>query len=260
MASVMTSQSLPPADRSGTAGLQEIFSSIQGEGPWVGRRQVFVRFNACHLKCAYCDTPQKPAAERCRVEPVSGSGEAVYLNNPVSAETVLDWIRRFSEQARHHSVSFTGGEPLLYVDFLKTLLPQVAPVLPVYLETSGTQPEALQALLPWIRIVAMDIKLPSTTKEPMRLEAHRQFYALSREKDHFVKLVFSDETPLAELDAVYDIVTDTATPIILQPMTQLDTGECTVSQAKVFELETALSRRYPDVRVIPQTHRMLNLL
>ncbi|HEX7575638.1 MAG TPA: 7-carboxy-7-deazaguanine synthase QueE, partial [Candidatus Methanoperedens sp.] len=40
------------------AYINEIFNSIQGEGPYAGTRQVFVRFEQCQLHCEYCDTPQ----------------------------------------------------------------------------------------------------------------------------------------------------------------------------------------------------------
>jgi organic radical activating enzyme len=39
------------------ARINEVFSSIQGEGKLIGRRQVFVRFSGCNLECNYCDTP-----------------------------------------------------------------------------------------------------------------------------------------------------------------------------------------------------------
>jgi organic radical activating enzyme len=212
------------------------------------------------LHCAYCDTPQRPAAEQCAVEPTSGASEKRFLDNPVSVDAVLNWILHFHAQAAHHSVSFTGGEPLLYTDFMKVLLPQIKPILPIYLETSGTQPDKLAEILPWVDIIAMDIKLPSATDEPMQLENHQAFYQLSRAKEHFVKLVFSNNTPVEEVLAARQIVTDPKCTIILQPMTDLHTSENTVSAAKIFELYEALVSYFQDVRVIPQTHKLLSLL
>ena len=42
------------------ANLIEIFSSVQGEGRYVGCRQLFVRFEGCNLQCRYCDTENAP--------------------------------------------------------------------------------------------------------------------------------------------------------------------------------------------------------
>lgn len=36
--------------------VQEVFPTIQGEGPLAGSPAVFVRLAGCHLKCYYCDT------------------------------------------------------------------------------------------------------------------------------------------------------------------------------------------------------------
>ena len=36
--------------------IKEIFTSVQGEGPYVGYKQLFIRFCNCNLKCNYCDT------------------------------------------------------------------------------------------------------------------------------------------------------------------------------------------------------------
>jgi len=37
--------------------LSEIYSAIQGEGPIVGVRQLFIRLSICDLRCKWCDTP-----------------------------------------------------------------------------------------------------------------------------------------------------------------------------------------------------------
>lgn len=245
-----------------TAPLQEIFSSIQGEGILVGRRQLFVRFAHCHLKCAYCDTPMTSVDGQCHVETPPGSGETALYPNPMQPEAVLGIIRNLLKSARHHSVSFTGGEPLLYHGFLKLLLPGVQQLAPVYLETSGTQPEFLAPILDWVDIVAMDIKLPSSTGETAQWDNHARFYELCREsgKQLFIKLVFNEKTSEDELAEVRRIVTDRQTTLILQPETSLADRKVHIAPARMLELEALLSAHYEDVRVIPQTHKMLNVL
>ena len=39
------------------ARISEIFLSYQGEGPFTGSKQLFVRFYGCNMECSYCDTP-----------------------------------------------------------------------------------------------------------------------------------------------------------------------------------------------------------
>ena len=36
--------------------VKELFTSIQGEGPFIGYKQLFIRFCGCNLTCSYCDT------------------------------------------------------------------------------------------------------------------------------------------------------------------------------------------------------------
>ena len=43
---------------SDTLLIHEIYSSIQGESSFAGRRCAFIRLSACNLRCKWCDTPQ----------------------------------------------------------------------------------------------------------------------------------------------------------------------------------------------------------
>ncbi|MCZ7372375.1 MAG: 7-carboxy-7-deazaguanine synthase QueE, partial [Candidatus Methanoperedens sp.] len=74
------------------AQISEIFNSIQGEGPYVGVRQVFVRFQKCQLHCAYCDTPRKITGTG-RIERTAGKGDFYSVRNPIDKDEVEGIIR-----------------------------------------------------------------------------------------------------------------------------------------------------------------------
>lgn len=99
--------------------IKEIFASIQGEGPYVGVKQLFIRFCNCNLKCNYCDT-----------EFSSDDDFEEY-----TPQTLVEKIREYNLETIH-SVSLTGGEPLLSAEFLKTFLPLTGKK--IYLETNAT--------------------------------------------------------------------------------------------------------------------------
>ena len=83
--------------------INEIFTSIQGEGPVVGYRQLFIRFCNCNLNCAYCDTEFQSGQE-------------------FTPQELFDTIDFEYDLQNIHSISLTGGEPLLNVKFMKEFL------------------------------------------------------------------------------------------------------------------------------------------
>ncbi len=241
------------------ARLLEIFSSIQGEGPWLGRRQVFIRFSGCNRACAYCDTPLE-AGEFCRVESSPGRGSFGTLPNPVPLTAVqrllTAWLNAFP--GTHHSLSITGGEPLLHWHLLREWLPVLRPLLPIYLETNGTLPQALEKLLPWIDYVAMDIKLSSVTGEASLWEEHEEFLRLAGKREGCVKLVVDRDADYGEMVRAAGLAAAAAPslPLILQ----LRTGGKPFPAVELLQLQGKLAGIHPDVRVIPQMHPCLGLL
>ncbi len=244
-----------------TAVVQEIFSGIQGEGVLVGVRQLFVRLHGCHLACAYCDTPAARAAAPavCRVERDPGSRVLEDVPNPLAVDDLVAIVRRQYAGYPHQAVSLTGGEPLLHAALLAHLLPALhAEGWVTYLETNGALPDALAGLPVPPRLVAMDIKLPSTAGTPPLWEAHAAFLrvALARVGAGAVqvKVVFGAELDEVERAAALVAAQSRAVPLVLQPVTARPGGPPPPTTPPTLAAQTRAARHHSDVRVIPQTH------
>ncbi len=244
-----------------TALIREIFSSVQGEGPYVGCRQVFIRFEGCNLSCRYCDTGRVIETDTCRVEIEPGGRFFLELSNPLSVQDVLDVVMNNYKLSLHHSVSLTGGEPLLQADFLKELLPSLKQTGSlVYLETNGSLPDALRPLIGMVDIVAMDIKLPGTAGCSPLWDEHLHFLSVAKRARLFVKIVMDDLSSISEFEEALELIAgvDDGIPLIIQPMTR--GGKCSLSPGRALGLQAAGLGRLKDVRVIPQVHVMMGQL
>ena len=243
------------------AGLIEIFSSLQGEGVLVGCRQIFIRFAGCNLDCRYCDT-DFAAVAACTIEDPPGSGQSIMLNNPLALQAFLPLLKRWvtDAPAAHHSISLTGGEPLLQSDTLSAWLPELRRLLPIYLETNGTLPDQLEQLLPQIDWVSMDLKLPSLTGAVTDWDIHRRFLELANKTNCYVKMVVADATPEQELRLGAELVAAVSAeiPLIIQPLTIDD--RVAVSTRRLLAMQQFISAIHKNARVIPQTHRYLGVL
>ncbi len=250
-----------PATPLTETALLEIFSSLQGEGLLVGCRQVFLRLPNCNLDCRYCDTPFAPTAD-CLVEDPPGSRERQHLENPIALEAVLALIKKWCLQApgAYHSISLTGGEPLLHTDLLQHWLPHLRQLLPIYLETNGTLPTQLETLLPLLDWVSMDIKLPSMSGQQTDWQLHKEFLQLAVQTACYVKTVVGEETPVAEIEKVAGLVNAVSpeTTLVLQPVTRK--AKAGVSAGRLLLFQQAAAARQKNVRVIPQTHVFLGLM
>ena len=175
------------------------------------------------------------------------------------ASLVEDVYTLENNQGPHHSVSLTGGEPLFYSKFLESFLPELkAREFKVYLETNGTLPRALKQHLPWIDIIAMDLKPPSSSQDRSYFKEHAEFLKLASSKEVFVKVVITTKTSLQDIETCVRIVqeTDPLIPFVFQPESEL-TG-INLKALKLIEekfIECA-SKNLKDVRVIPQMHKI----
>ena len=249
--------------KSDSAELIEIFSSIQGEGALIGHRQVFLRFKGCNLSCDYCDTNIGVEAATCRMELTPGRLDFQEVSNPVLMASVVELLSRWGSgwPHVHHSISLTGGEPLLHVDLLNHWLPRLRELLPVHLETNGVLHFALSRVIKDIDHVSMDIKLPSSSGEAGLWDHHRDFLATAADTNVSVKAVVNSSTEHWEIQRAAEIIAGVSAdiPFILQPETANDLS-MNISSIGLLELQEIASAIVGDVRVIPQTHRFIGLL
>jgi len=245
--------------------LSEIFSSVQGEGPYVGERHLFVRFCGCHRDCIFCDTNTE-RTETVLVETDPGSGSFEQVRNPLSVEQVVDLVRAVDRKKTNKRIALTGGAPLLQARYLRELLPLLcAEEYSIYLETAGDLPQQLKSIIEWVDIVAMDVKLSSVTKEPNTFPAHWQFLKTCRnfDVDVFVKMVLSAETHEGELiEAAKGIkkAGGVDTLVVLQPMTKAAKTDAVPNGEQLLRWQDKVAGVLPNVRIIPQTHKMLEML
>ena len=75
--------------------IAEMFTSVQGEGIYVGVPSVFIRVSGCNLRCGWCDTPYASWAPEGPVREL----------NDIAAEAL-------GHQIQH--IVLTGGEPMLF--------------------------------------------------------------------------------------------------------------------------------------------------
>lgn len=253
----------PVTMKSDTVNLAEIFSSIQGEGCFIGKRQVFIRFTGCNLSCEYCDTEQNDPPEYCRMESTPGRRDFIEVPNPVAMGKVLDLLKRWKSgwPTAHHSISLTGGEPLLHVDLLGEWIDPLKKILPLYLETNGVLHYALLKVVRDMAHVSMDIKLPSSSGEDSLWSDHMEFLRIASETDLSVKTVVSASTEPWELIRAAEMTASVSPriPFIIQPETSDDLS-LRISNTALLELQEIAARFLKDVRVIPQTHRFMGML
>ncbi|MGF7185957.1 organic radical activating enzyme [Desulfitispora alkaliphila] len=245
------------------ANIIEMFSSVQGEGVYVGCRQAFLRFSGCNLKCSYCDTIFN--SDFCALETLPGTGDIEKIKNPISIAQIRAQLDIWFNSCPHHSVSFTGGEPLLHAEFLNELARYIkSRSVKTFLETNGTLPNELNKCIEQIDIISMDLKLPETLpdwNEEIAI-AQRKFLQIARNKDLYLKVVVAENNTEEAYSNMVNMIAqvDSSIPLIIQPVTPTSNVKIAPSASKLLHFQQLGLSQLRDVRIIPQTHKQIGLL
>lgn len=227
------------------AKISEIFLSYQGEGPYAGSRQLFLRFYDCNLNCQFCDTLQ-------------------VSYKTFTKQTLLSKILDAGDD--YNELVLTGGEPLMHADFLAEFLPYFRKHKshPVYLETNGTLPDTFEKVRRWVDIVAMDIKIPSSTLLPDEdiWDLHAQFLRCAKDKHLLTKAVITGTTKMSDIKKMSELLSDPdlTGPVVLQPVTPEDRFVEASDLEMLTYFKGYLQQRLKnDIIVLGQMHGLLNI-
>ncbi|HEX6811832.1 MAG TPA: 7-carboxy-7-deazaguanine synthase QueE [Planctomycetota bacterium] len=259
------------------APLIEIFHSVQGEGRFIGVPMTFVRTATCPLRCLYCDTPNSYTAPASF--PVRFGVREVQEQNAVGSDRAAELVRQVAAAnepgGKSARVSVTGGEPLVFPDFVRELGRAVRQQgMRLHLETAAIDPDALARCIEQVDHLSADYKLPETLGAPAKAELalgpgagygalHRRCceVALRRGATVDVKIVLTDkvidpsfEAALAELQPMREKIA-----LILQPVTPFGAVTRRLPRAELERFLSTAVRQQFDVRVLPQAHKILQL-
>ena len=99
--------------------VSEIFTSFQGEGPYIGTPATFLRLYGCNLNCEWCDTD-------------------ISTYEMLSVDDVAEILITQMEFNNINLLVITGGEPTLQMEEIKRLIKELPENIKIQLETNGS--------------------------------------------------------------------------------------------------------------------------
>ena len=224
--------------------VNEIFASIQGEGRYVGKPQVFVRLTGCNLRCRWCDTKyawedgglsQRSTVHSLQSTVLAGDSG---LKTEDRRQKTVDQIMREVKRHKIKSVCITGGEPMLQKGELRELVAGLkGSGYEVVLETNGTLYD--KRIFDAVDCASVDMKPPSSGEK-----SDEKILKRLRRKDQ-VKVVVADGR---DLKYAASVIKKSPTEVIIQP-----TGKRMKTLIKkALDLDL-------DARIIPQLHKLVGV-
>lgn len=223
--------------------VNEIFTSIQGEGRLIGTPAHFVRFFGCNLNCSWCDT-KSAVLEEGNYEVLEPLSIAYKIANGYANMVVL-----------------TGGEPFFQdYDKLYNLLFLLRSIRRrfVQIETNGTLVPEIN-LLHLVNHVTISPKLSSSGNG--KAVDLSKWVSRSKTTQVELKFVIADTKDFIELKSYYNLLEKKQGNYL--PLVQW-TLQPEWGNKEIFKNFLDLTRNYipeiaSNVRFIPQMHKFFDL-
>lgn len=231
------------------ARVSEIFTSIEGEGIFVGKKTLFIRFSGCHLKCRWCDTKYALPLD---------SGTEYQIDE--IEDLIIRELQPFT-----YKVNFTGGEPLLQThaviklaDFIKKQTN-----LKTYIESSCFDSELFSKVLPYMDICKIEFKTDDSKVVENEVydnlllnEIKCLELAVESNKTTYIKIVVTNSTNLESFkNLVYNISKKIRPSDIVGFIIQPSHGVDQPTINKLLDTYDIVQPMFPEVRIIPQLHK-----
>lgn len=231
------------------ARVSEIFTSIEGEGIFVGKKTLFIRFSGCHLKCRWCDTKYALPLD---------SGTDYQIDE--IKDLIIKELQPFT-----YKVNFTGGEPLLQTEAVIELADFIKKQtnLKTYMESSCFDSELFSKVLPYIDICKVEFKTDDSKVvedeeyDNLLLNEIRCLeLAVESNKATYIKIVVTNSTNLESFkNLVYNISKKIKPSDILGFIIQPSFGIDQPTVNKLLDTYDIVQPMFPEVRIIPQLHK-----
>jgi len=168
--------------------INEIFISWQGEGMYMGREALFIRFAGCNMNsvggrfCSFCDTKH------------------AQVNQNSKTYDFGKIFQKFREAYKGKLIVFTGGEPLLYSDEIMNLIMLLGDEYHIQIETNGSLPFNFEKNYPINKmnpvVFSISPKLPPAIKKSYPLRIFESIYSAPTRS--YLKFVVDKDNPTIE--------------------------------------------------------------